>query len=201
MNFNEQIIKLLEEIYAVDNSVGIADVISIALAVVTLIMTIIIPIRIMKNQIYVDLISAYRSYDFASAVQSVVSFYKDECSENADNIAVQYAEHFKKDMVCSKPADEILHYQRRLLTTFYWQLNDYASKDIFSRYKVLKEFSKGEAYIIKILVYMNKAVDENPEIYRDISRIRYEFNSYTKGINKYLQELYLLLTNAGRWIK
>lgn len=53
----------------------------------------------------------------------------------------------------------------------------------------------------KILIYMNKASYENPEIYKDISEIKCTRIPRTKGMNIYLEKIFNYLKEQDRWIK
>lgn len=49
---------------------------------------------------------------------------------------------------------------------------------------------------------MNKAVEESPELYKDISTFEHVPKSTnSKGINKYILKLYELLKKQGRFMK
>ena len=104
-----------------------------------------IPEKIKWNQFYSNLISEYRSYDFAVAVQGVVEFFTLDCDSDVTKISEKYRERFMKEIygiqesfpetldelkeqvdlkkVFLKETNKTLHFQRRLLTQFYWELN------------------------------------------------------------------------------
>ena len=92
-----------------------------------------------------------------------------------------------------------LHNQRRLLSYFFWQLNSCAKDSPSLKRKIKKEFTVNEAYICKILICMNKVLEDNPKIFKDISSIKYEKISGIRGINKSLFDFHNLLKNQNRW--
>jgi len=94
-----------------------------------------IPEKIKWNQFYSNLISEYRGYDFAIAVQGVVEFFTLDCDSDVTKIPEKYKERFMKEIygfkgeesnekndkkkLLQKDSDKTLHFQRRLLTQFY----------------------------------------------------------------------------------
>ncbi len=154
-----------------------------------------IPIRIMRNQRYESLLQEYMSNNYGDAIQGVINFYVETCKSKVELIPLEYNKLFEQKDKFSK-----LHNQRRLLNNFFWQLNSCAKSSFSLKRKIQKEFTKSEAYICKILIYMNNAVDENPKIFKDISNIKYENMPQTKGINKSLKNIFVLLKNQNRWI-
>lgn len=56
-----------------------SDWISVVIAFITLIVTISIPIQIMKFQRYTGLMSVYMSMEFAHALQCVINFFYKDC--------------------------------------------------------------------------------------------------------------------------
>ena len=82
---------------------------------------------------------------------------------------------------------------------FFWQLNSCAKDSSSLKRKIKKEFTVNEAYICKILICMNKVLEDNPKIFKDISSIKYEKISGIRGINKSLFDFHNLLKNQNRW--
>ena len=155
-----------------------------------------IPIRIMRNQHYESLLQEYMSNNYGDAIQGVINFYVETCKSKVELIPLEYNKLFEQKDKFSK-----LHNQRRLLNNFFWQLNSCAKSSFSLKRKIQKEFTKSEAYICKILIYLNNAVDENQKIFKDISNIKYENMPQTKGINKSLKNIFVLLKNENRWIE
>ena len=189
---------------------------------IAIIVALIIPEKIKWNQMYSNLISEYRSYDFAIAVQRIIEFFVFECESDVSKIPEKYRETFLneiygksnvsikslddiKNNYCSKnccqiDSDKTLHFQRRLLTQFYWDL-DVCLKSIYvGKKRVLKDFTKGEANIIRILYFMNEAVDNDDLLYKDINCYE-QVPSKSKGINNSLCHLYKVLKKSKRFIK
>lgn len=171
-----------------------------------------IPVWIMHNQRYENLLQNYLSTDFVAAIKGVVDFFKNDCNSDVNQIADAYKKRFEEDFKksnkksndkseCTKEASQILHFQRSMLNNFFWGLSSCAKRNPFLRYKLKNEFTRNEVYICKILIHMNIAVDSNPEFFTDVSDIKYEPMPKTKGMNNSLKNIYEILKNQNRWIK
>lgn len=179
-------------------SISLSDVIQICLALVTLIVTINIPIQIMKFQRYQNLVSTYMSFEFAHAFQSVIHFFHDDCNCDIEQISSEYKKRFEKEMKSVTKSDEnntgnlgaILHYQRRFLNTFFLELEMCRESSWILHKRIIKDWTSNEAWVVKILIYMDKAVEEDKEMFQDISCIRYERMPKTKGMCEYLEKFY-----------
>ena len=193
----------------------ILSMIQIAVAFVTLIVTWYIPKKIMWEQTYASLISDYRGYDFAASVQGIIHFFKYQCKCDVEKIKSEYEAVFRQDFINKKnnikpplsghcEIQKNLHYQRRLLTQFYYQLDLCARTNrlFIGKARVQRDFTKGEADILKILFYMNQAVDESSLLFIDISTSeRIRRYDHLKGINSYISHIAGLLSESGRKIK
>ena len=174
--------------------------ISVVISFVTLIVTIFIPIQIMKFQRYTGLMSTYMSFEFAHAFQSVISFFYKDCCCDVEKIAEEYKKRFNSDfdeMAKKSEKSDILHYQRRLLNDYFVELEMCRESSWVLRQKISKDWTTSEAYVCKILVYMNKAVDEDPEMFMNISSIKYERMPKVKGLCEYLTRFYKALCKAS----
>ena len=177
-----------------------------------------IPKKIKWDQFYSNLISEYRSYDFAIAVQGVVEFFTIDCDSDVTNISKKYKERFMKEIygfkgeelnekidkkkLLQKDSDKTLHFQRRLLTQFYWELDSCLKSSFIGARHVKKDFTRGESNIIKILYFMNEAVDNDEILYKDICfDERLPTIKRAKGINKSLVHLSEELKNTKRYIE
>ena len=177
-----------------------------------------IPEKIKWNQFYSNLISEYRSYDFAIAVQGVVEFFTIDCDSDVTKIPEKYKERFMKEIygfegeesnekidkkkLLQKDSDKTLHFQRRLLTQFYWELDSCLKSSFIGSRHVKKDFTRGESNIIKILYFMNEAVDNDEILYKDICfDERLPTIKRAKGINKSLVHLSEELKNTKRYIE
>ena len=156
-----------------------------------------IPVWIMRNQRYENLLQAYMSNEFAEALAGVIDFFTVDCNSDVNMIATEYKKRFYND----KGSDKNLHNQRRLLNYFYWELESCAKDSLFLRHKIKKEFTRNEGYIAKLLIYINNAVDSDPTIFKDISAVQYEPLQKTKGINISLEKIFRLLKKQKRWIE
>lgn len=187
--------------------IDILGIIQTILSVLSLVVAWRIPIRIMQNQRYENLLQEYMGNDYAEALEGVIDFYVETCKSNIDLIPIEYNKLYtqKKENVSkeSKNLEEDkfskLHNQRRLLSYFFWQLNSCAKDSPSLKRKIKKEFTENEAYICKILICMNKVLEDNPKIFKDISSIKYEKISGIRGINKSLFDFHNLLKNQNRW--
>lgn len=184
--------------------VQMKDIISILLAIVTLIATICIPLQIMKFQRYTALMSTYESFEFAHALQSVIDFYYIDCNCDVEQIPVEYKKRFNYDFDILKRNREkfdisnILHYQRRLLNDYFMELEMCRESSRVLRNIIRKDWTTSEAWVCKILVFMNKAVDNDPELFKDISVIKYERMPRVKGLSEYLARFYNALRKESR---
>ena len=171
-----------------------------------------IPVWIMHNQRYENLLQNYLSADFVAAIKGVVDFFKNDCNSDVNQIADAYIKRFEEDFKksnkksddkteCTKEASQILHFQRSMLNNFFWGLSSCAKRNPFLRYKIKNEFTRNEAYICKILIHMNFEVDSNPEFFTNISDIKYEPMPKIKGMNNSLKNIYEILKDQNRWIK
>ena len=171
-----------------------------------------IPVWIMHNQRYENLLQNYLSADFVAAIKGIVDFFKNDCNSDVTQIAAAYKKRFEDDFKksekdsndkskCTKEPSQILHFQRSMLNNFFWGLSSCAKSSLFLRHKIKNEFSRNEAYICKILIHMNFEVDSNPEFFTNVSDIKYEPMPKTKGMNNSLKNVYEILKNQNRWIK
>lgn len=97
--------------------------------------------------------------------------------------------------------EKTLHYQKRILTQFFHELALCSKSPFIGKHRVQKDFTNSEAKIMKILFLMNKTVDENPLLYKDISSdFRMPPPNKGKGMNKDLAYLYSILKQSGRFM-
>lgn len=127
-----------------------------------------------------------------------------DCGCDVEKIPEKYYERYEKDFkqgdVKDLDAAKTLHYQRRYLNDYFLE-TEFCRRSSFALRKIVKnEFSSNEAYVAKILIYMNKAVDENPEIFKDISQVKHAAMPKAKGLNSYLEKFYSDIKDKGRWM-
>ena len=192
--------------------VGVQSVIQTIFSIAACVIAVCIAVWIMHNQRYENLLQNYLSTDFVAAIKGVVDFFKDDCNSDVNQIADAYKKRFEEDFKksnketndksdCTKEASQILHFQRSMLNNFFWGLSSCTKRNPFLRHKLKNEFTRNEAYICKILIHMNLAVDSNPEFFTDVSDIKYEPMPKTKGMNNSLKNVYEILKKQKRWIK
>lgn len=200
----------------------ITDIIQCILSLVACGLAWIIPQRIMWEQTYVALVAEYRSCEFGAAVQGIIEFFVNDCKNNPDKVREMYQKRFKKDFgtnqtsldecLCSSSAvnltklspEQCLHYQRRLLAQFFYQLDLCARSRYIGKKRVRRDYTQGEANIVRILILMDKAIDDDRRngenvLWKDIScdyRVRCSKNE--KGMNSYLSDIYRVLQTSKR---
>ncbi|MDE7228274.1 MAG: hypothetical protein K2N31_08120 [Treponemataceae bacterium] len=196
-------------------------IIQIALSVVACVLAWFIPKRIMWEQTYSSLMSDYRSYDFGIAVQGIVEFFAVDCKSDVKNIKGAYERRFVRDVydldldsdlhgtfsletvreklkgrnpaeICEKSPDLCLHYQRRLLAQFYYQLDLCARSPFIGKRRVCRDFTSREANTARLLYLMGMAVDESGVLFKDIS-CGERMPRSARGLNGYLADIYHLL--------
>lgn len=156
-----------------------------------------IPNRIMWEQSYSSLMSDYRSYDFGIAVQGIVEFFAVDCNYDVKNIKEAYERRFKEDIekIRVKSPELCLHYQRRLLAQFYYQLDLCARTIFIGKRRVRRDFTRREADIVRLLYLMDREVDESKVLFKDISCDERVPRS-ARGLNGYLADIYRVLKSS-----
>ena len=135
-----------------------------------------IPEKMMNNQIYADLISEYRSAAIGQAVLSVTYFYTHDCNSDITKIEEKYTERYKKEVDslldnqkkeenrCEDKIENSLHFQRRLLSQYYYQLAALRYQGGWftrlAKEKVREDFTAREAKLLRLLIEMNKAAEK-----------------------------------------
>ncbi len=189
----------------------ILPIIQTVAAILACVLAVYIPKKISWGQMYSQLLSDYCGYDFGAAVMGVVLFFNQDCRCNIENVQAKYKDWFNKQFANqlrennpnfenSKadykiPNDQNLHYQRRLLTQFYFLLDQCARSPFIGKRRVQKNFSSKEANLLKVLYYMNLAA-ESSDVFMDIG-VDDRIPSNPKSINKYIKHIYGILRNAN----
>lgn len=134
------------------------DIIQCILSATSIVVAYLIPKRIMWQQKYENLLSEYRGYDYAAAVQGIVEFFTIDCKNDSNKIKDMYEKRFIKEIYGNdflkkgKSNEEILkelkeqvsltgkqtlsennktlHFQRRILAQFFCDL-DICARSIF----------------------------------------------------------------------
>jgi hypothetical protein len=144
------------------------SVLSLIVAIFACILACIIPKRIMLNQLYTDLIAEYRSPEIGLAIISIVDFFRNNCNLQVSKIGEEYSKRYEIEFSNESKfkINETIHFKRRLLAQWYWQLENCVSKCTIPLWKVSKkqfenDFPNNETNLLKIIYYMNKEVDNN----------------------------------------
>ena len=183
------------------------DITALILAFLAFIVAIFIPEKIKWEQTYSTLLAEYKSYDFAAAVQGVVEFFTERCNKDVTKIKTEYENLIKEYSIKLNNGNPIsneqnLHFQRRLLTTFFWQLEQ-CSKSIFIRKRrVKRDFTSNEANIAKVVYFMNQAVSESKILFKDLKTCDLIPKAENvKGINSSVVYIYELLKKEPKFIR
>ena len=150
---------------------------------------------------YSQLLSDYRGHDFGAAVMGITMFFHDQCKNSVDAIHSEYVKTFNeqfRNQPNKLSSDKMLHFQRRLLTQFYWDLDQCANSFYIGKKRIQKDFSSKEANLLKVVYYMNEAA-ASPEVYMDISTDD-RLTPNPQSINKYIRHIYTILKNAKPYV-
>ena len=183
----------------------ILSIIQIIIGILALIVAFWIPKKIEWEQRYSQLLSDYRSHDFGEAIFEIGRFFHEVCNNDVSNIEAEYIKRFKADyypsnqLSTSKQTSSKLHYQRRLLSQFYWDLDQCAHSKFIRKNRIKKDFSSKEANLLKILYYLNLAA-ESPEVFMDLS-CDDRLAPNAKSINVYIKDVYNLLKDSPSYIR
>ena len=184
---------------------AMTDFVTILIALITLIVTVSIPIQIMKFQRYTNLMPIYSSFEFGHAFQSVINFFYDDCECDVDRIPEEYYRRFSDDFKELKDGktdkENVLHYQRRYLNNFFMEIEFCRKSSWILRRLIRKDWTTSEAWVCKILIYMNKAVDANSDMFKDISSIKHDKMPRTEGMSIYLERLYNTMKAESRFMQ
>ena len=131
----------------------ICSVLSIFIACLTLVVTWIIPKKIAWNQMYSNLISEYRSYDFAIAVQGIIEFFAIDCKSDTSKIKEKY-----KEEIDIKIGFEIEYYPNEFNKMLKYAI------DLGAEYLILgQHFLGNEQFCNKHTMYVTENVEDLKE--------------------------------------
>ncbi len=184
------------------NTLSPIDCIMFLIAVVTLIVAIRIPHRIQWEQFYQQLLSDYRSHDFGVAIMEIGMFFNKKCSNDVSRIQKEYAARYNQDFCVNKKdtsKEHILHYQRRLLTQFYYQLDLCARSSYIGKKRIQRDFTSKESDLLKILFYMNEAA-LSQNVFIDI-KTPDRIGPAKKGMNYYIKDMYSILKESPDYVR
>lgn len=185
----------------------------------------IIPEKIKWEQIYNSLCDVYRSTEYGAAIQAIVDFFVFDCSKDVSKISSEYKKRFFHDLYSVNKKDfqkltsdelkkyymkfkkkegttdnsKILHYQRRLLVQFFYEIDLCANSIFIGKRRIGKDYTSKEADILKILFNIDEAIKDDPILMKDISSFEcIPSPNHVKGINKGISRLYHLLKKSNR---
>ena len=191
------------------------------LSILACILAWIIPEKIKWEQKYNSLCDVYRSTEYGAAIQAIVDFFVFDCSKDVSKIHSEYRKRFIHDFYTNLKDDtqevsledcrkvylkkdvtdnsKILHYQRRLLVQFFYEIDLCANSIFIGKRRIGKDYTSKEADILKILFFIDEAIKDDPVLMKGIS----SFESipppeHVKGINKGISRLYHLLKKSKR---
>jgi hypothetical protein len=154
----------------------------------------------MYHHLYTGLIAEYRSHEFGIAITSIIDFFVDDCKKHLNKVRDEYKKRYEDEFNVKKnkklEKNKTLHFQRRLMSQWYWQLKNCVSKCSFPfpAYKVSQnqfnsDFPNNEANLLKIIIEMNEEVENNDKIYKNIETDE-KISGDRSGINKHIIGLY-----------
>lgn len=181
----------------------IKDILPVLISFITLVITIYIPIRVMQYQRYTNLASIYMDSKFGYAVQSVIAFFYDNCNCDIERIPEEYIKRYNSDFEKLRnheiETENMLHYQRRLLSVYFYELECCRASSLKLRKMIKKDWTTSESYVLAILICMNNVVDDL--IKKDVSRIKHQRIPRVKGISEYLYRLSKELKCSKNWMQ
>jgi len=143
-----------------DETVAITTVFSFA----ALIAAIFIPRRVMVNQIYANLIADYRTPEMGEAILALFHFYKKDCKCKVSKIEAKYRKRYKKEVkpflkkVPKVDTSNALHFQRRMVTQFYFNMAVLRFKHCFltrlSLNKMKTWFTMNDLKLLSLILHM-----------------------------------------------
>jgi hypothetical protein len=132
--------------------------ISATASVIAVVLAIYIPRRIMLNQAYLQLTAEYRSPEMGAAILGVFHFYTHDCGNSVSNIGNAYHARYQKESALhiSQPA-ETLHFQRRLIAQYYYDMASLRYDYRFSRLtkkQLQHAFTPSETLLLSLILHM-----------------------------------------------
>lgn len=201
------------------------DIIQCVFSIIACVLAWLIPKKIMWEQTYANLTVEYRSYDFGAAIQGIVEFFIIDCNANIENITKEYERRFIKDVygldldkdlhgkftpekvrknnklqLNQKSPELCLHYQRRLLAQFYYQLDLCACSRFIGKRRVRRDFTYKESNIVRLLFLMDDAVAESDILKKDTS-CDFRVPRNVKDMNRHLADIYYVLKKSKPYME
>jgi hypothetical protein len=142
------------------------NTLTLLVSITTLILAVYIPRKIMVDSIYADLLHEYRSPTMGAAVLAVFNFYIHDCKNSINLIEKEYKNRYENEIAKKlEKKEEIdyattLHFQRRLIAQYYWDMAELRYEYKFPRLsqkKLKRFFTPSETELLSIVLYMGKA--------------------------------------------
>ena len=151
---------------------------ALALAALTLLVAVLalcaaraIPKKIMINQRFMSLTEQYRSPEMGFAVYCIFKFYKEDCGDNPDRIEEKYVARFRKEIEepMKKGAGGVdpsktLHFQKRLVAYYFWDLARLYFESRFpaslGKKRLLQMVEPSERKLISLVLQMGEASEK-----------------------------------------
>lgn len=145
----------------------------------------------------------YMNSEFGFAFQRIIEFFSNECNCDVEKIPEEYMKRYQSDLDKLRKneidIENVLHYQRRLLSVYFYELECSRVSSWKLQKMIKKDWTTSESYVLKILICMNKVVDE--QIKKDISIIKHQRIPKVKGISEYLYRLSKELKGGKSWMQ
>jgi hypothetical protein len=143
------------------------DAIGIVFSFSALVFAFLIPRRIMVNQLYSELLHEYRGTEMGAAIWAIFYFFTHDCKNDVSNIRSEYIDKYKKQIE-NRDSEKIdpaktLHFQRRLLSQFYYDMAALRYEHRFPglpKRKLKDWFTPNEVKLLSILLYMAEPAKE-----------------------------------------
>jgi hypothetical protein len=170
------------------------DVLTLCVAIATFLAALYIPRKIMLNQLYTDLVSQYQNPEMGFAILSIFDFYANDCKNNRTLINEKYIERYKKEIGdpvhIKKDIEKTLHFQRRTVAYFFWDLAklyfDYKFPRL-SKKQLSQMLESNERNLISLILQMSEA---NKECFAKTGDIAEPPDEDESPMNKLIKRLY-----------
>jgi len=138
---------------------------TLLVAIGTLLVAFFIPRKIMVNQLYADFVADYHSPEMGGAILALFHFFVKECNGDVSVVAKRYDEKYdeqiRKKLKEGQAVDfsQTLHFQRRLVAQFYYDMALFRYERGFPRLptKYMKIwFTPNEKKLLCILLHMTE---------------------------------------------
>jgi len=175
----------------------IINIVGVLISALALFLAIYIPRKIMINQIYADLLANYRSPEMGGAILAIFRFYVKDCEKNVSNIVAKYEtkydEQIEKLFKANKEGkldfSKTLHFQRRLVAQFYFNMAslryDYRIGRL-SKKNMKIWFTPGEIKLLGILLHMAEPASK---VFEDAGEVPQPYEDEVP-MNKLIYKLY-----------